>query len=117
MAICTNCWCNAVVAREIFRMLRIRNTRYIQPSAQTVIRQCLSVYTFALSLGILGIVLPGVHVTRSHVGVLCVPVPKDRASEVFFWIVYIPLLFLIPTLYIVFVIVYVLWKGLLPPRG
>ena len=117
----SNLWLNAVVAWEIRKMLRSsrQRQRYFPPKRRKVVFQALAVYGYCLILGLLGITnwedLP--HQTRAEAGLLCVPLAHDFASELVFWLVFIPAFMWIP-LMIVFYVIYDIWAHkLLPPRG
>lgn len=114
-------WLNAVVAFEIHRLLKASNRRlrYFPPTNKAVGCKSVIVYLFAAFLASWGVVsvpwLP--HRTNAANGLVCLPVEFNRASTIFFWVVFFPLLIAIPLVYAVCVTCHVLYKGLLPPSG
>ena len=50
-------------------------------------------------------------------GYVCMPVEYSKASSLFFWLVFTPLLIGIPMLYLQYVCFDVWWNKMLPPRG
>lgn len=50
-------------------------------------------------------------------GLACIPVESDKASSLFFWIVFLPIFFGIPIVYVLYVCFDIWRRKLLPPSG
>ena len=115
----TNTWLNAVIARELHKMLRSSQLRqhYYPPTRRRVCLESIAVYlssTFIAALPLMSI--PYLKV-RAQAGLLCIPLEFDLPSALFFWLFFTQLLVLLPMTY-VFYVIYDVWKrSLLPPRG
>jgi hypothetical protein len=119
--LCANCWMNFLIVYEVHKLLRFSNhrRRYSPPKRTTVGTQAAGVYLYAILWGVLGIFpidwLP--YATYSWYGFFCFPQEYDRASTIFYWLVFIPGIMGIPILYLTYVC-YDIWKRkLLPPAG
>lgn len=116
-----NSWLNALVAFEIHRLLDFsdRRLRYFPPSDRALICKALGVYLFAAFLASWSVVafpwLP--HKTNSVDGMVCIPVEFDRASTLFFWLAFYPVLVAIPLICVVWVTWNIKRRDLLPPTG
>jgi hypothetical protein len=110
-------WLNAVVAREVFVLLRKtqRLESYWPPSRRAVLLRCLLVYAWAGFIaswhlwGMLPILSLPLH------GLTCVMIDYDVPSTVFFWLAYIPAVSGAPTVYAI-VIGYICWRDKLIGR-
>jgi len=116
-----NCWLNAVIARELHKLLRYshQRRRYVHPTRQTVTRQALAVYLYCAFLGTWGLIdranFP-YHAVQIR-GLACIPVEVDPSSSLFFWLAFLPLFAGIPMVYVMYV-GFTVWKRqLLPPSG
>ncbi|CAB9526159.1 expressed unknown protein [Seminavis robusta] len=90
-----NCWMNAVIVYEVYRLLRLssRRERYLPPTRTQVYRQVAVVYIYATFWSLLGVwkipFLP--HDTLLLYGIACFPHEYDQArnfvnlSEWWFW--------------------------------
>ncbi|CAB9526160.1 expressed unknown protein [Seminavis robusta] len=89
-----NCWMNAVIAYEVYRLLRLssRRERYLPPTRTQVYRQVAVVYIYATFWSLLGVwkipFLP--HDTLLLYGIACFPHEYDQASTIFYWVLFIP---------------------------
>ena len=114
-----NCWLNAVVAYEMRKMLRssIELRRYFPPTIKRVTINALLVYIYCAILGVIPLTGWDLNPVRSEAGLICVPLPKDVGSEIFFWLVFTPLFMVMPMFYTNFVIWDIWYHNLLPPKG
>lgn len=116
-----NAWLNGIIAYEVHTMLRVSHAghRYQPPPRRVVIRNALLVYAWAAFVALWGVVsLPWLpHTTNAQNGFICTPVEFNAPSTVFFWVVYMPALSIIPILYCVAVSIRVVRRNLLPPSG
>jgi hypothetical protein len=120
----SNLWLSAVITNEIHALLRfsMRRRRYHAPSRRKVAYQAAAVYIYCSCLG--GFVYVDhyfdnfpFHVA-SPAGTACLPiVGPDRASALFFWLVFIPLYAGIPVCYVLWVAWDIYRRKLLPPPG
>lgn len=112
---------NAVIAAEIFRMVRASyaRLRYFPPSRLNVTIKSLSVFLVMILFSSLiffqGDALP--HETVLIKGSVCLPMHTDRRSLIFFYAFYIPVLFVIPLIVILSITARVLYKNMLPTNG
>ena len=117
----SNSWLNGVVAFEVHRLLRQSNRRqrYFPPSTRKVAIQSAAVYLWAVFIASWGVYsfpwLP--HRTDSVNGLVCLPMEFDRASSLFFWLAFYPLMNAVPLAYGVWVTIDITRNGLLPPQG
>ena len=87
------------------------------PSPRCVIAQCLAIYVGLAVLAAFPFIdfLP--VKPRYSNAIACLPHEYDRTSTYFQWLVYIPLVSLIPTGYVLYVTFDILHRKLLPPTG
>jgi hypothetical protein len=117
----TNCWLNAVIVFQIHKLLRYSHVRrrYFPPSRKRVAMHAVIVYLYATFWGFLGVWniqgLP--HKTYAYYGFACFSMEYDRASTLFWWLVFVPAFLLIPVTYCSYVIFDIWRRGLLPPAG
>jgi hypothetical protein len=109
--VCASFWLNAVVAHEVFVLLRKtqRLEAYTPPSRLGVLLRCLLVYTWAgfISSWHLWRVLP-IRSLPLH-GLVCLMLDYDLASTIFFWLAYVPAAAGAPTVYVV-AVGYICWR-------
>ena len=116
-----NCWMNAVIARELYRMLTSSQAyqHYQPPTRRQVIRQAMAVHIYAMSWAFLGtwniVWLPHKTIVRS--GFACFPMEYDFASTLFYWLVFTPAFLAIPLFYVLFVSIQLWRRQLMPPPG
>lgn len=127
-----NAWINGIVAWEVYRLLtcsRIRQ-RYIPPKCREVVTRVIVVYLYCALVAALPLwgsspstsdpamedgLLPRVGLVS---GIFCYPSTYSLASDLFYWLVYNPLSFGIPYLYVFWVFYDVVIRSkLLPPMG
>ena len=119
--ISANSWLNAVIAREVHRMLRHshQRKRYFPPKLRTITLQAFAVYAWTALCSILPTLniswLP--YKTALEAGAVCVPVEYNVASTVFFFCAFVPFLAVGPLFYVCWVAQDVMRKGLLPITG
>lgn len=115
----SNCWLNAVVAHEVHKMLRSSHIRkrYFPPTRQRVACNAAVVYVYCTVLGVVSIIGWDLNPTRSEAGLICVPLPADVGSEVFFWLVFTPAFMVVPIMYVQYVVFDIWRQNLLPPKG
>lgn len=117
----SNCWLNAVVTRELHKLLQSnrQGRRYILPAPRTVVHQALAVYVYCGFLGTWGLIdknaFPFYSVQVS--GLACIPMVANVESSLFFWLCFMPLFSLIPILYVIYVTFDIWRRQLLPPSG
>ena len=120
-AFISNAWLNGVVVFQIHRMLRHSQNRrrYIPPKHKHVFGHTMLVYAYASFWGFLcGFnidFLP--HSSHLYYGFACMPMEYDRASTLFFWLVYLPLSLGVPLVFAIYVTADILIYRLLPPTG
>jgi len=117
-----NCWMNAVVVNQLYKMLGYSNRRlhYYPPTQRFVTQQAGAVYLYAAALALFGAWniqwLPDKVSACS--GFACFPLECDLPSTLFFGVIFAPAFMVIPLIYAIWVAVDVLWwRKLLPPRG
>lgn len=119
--IAANAWLNGIIAYEVHTMLVDSNAgkRYFPPARSRVVRNAMLAYLWAIFVGLWGVVsvswLP--HESNARHGITCTPLEYSMGSTIFFWVVFIPALCLIPLAYGAYATVMVARKKLLPPTG
>jgi len=117
-----NAWMSAIILRELHRMLRSARscTRYQPPSKMTVVKQTASVLLYSGFIAVWGI-LPeswGIPIrTAAQSGYACMPIEYNHASSLFYFLVFLPAVCLIPMAYTVYVCIDIWRKSLMPRRG
>ena len=94
-----NAWMNALVSYEIHKLLRssLIRKRYFPPSIPKVIRSGLVMYFIAAVISTIPLLnLDFILVEPYLQKYACFPSDYDAKSELFSWLVYIPLVFIIP---------------------
>ena len=121
-----NSWLNAVIAYEVYRLLRSSNIRqrYFPPTNYQVYRNSIICYGIAILAGSIPLVAtwlqwddwfptPGIQA-----GFLCQATEYSLSSTLYFWFFIAPLIFGIPYIFATYVFVDVVWyTKLLPPKG
>lgn len=117
----SNCWMNAVIAHQLYTMLRISHFRgrYHPPKRTRVALQALCVYLYAAVIAALSTWnIPAVPLRAgSYSGFACFPKDYDVPSSIFFWLVFVPAFLLIPLGYVLVCVIIVFRRGMLPPIG
>ncbi|CAJ1957827.1 unnamed protein product [Cylindrotheca closterium] len=118
-AIASSSWLNAILAWQLHKMLYCSNRaiRYHPPTRFRVSVQSLSVYAwsgFVASWAAWGADWWPIR-NGLYSGVLCLPMPYDQTSVIFFYSVFAPCVFVIPLLYISYITFDTLRHRLLPP--
>lgn len=120
-AFISNAWLNGVVVFQIHRMLRHSHIRrrYSPPTHKQVLGHASLVYAYSSFWGFLcGFnihFLP--HSSHLYYGFACMPMEYDRASTLFFWLVYLPMSLGIPLIFASYVTADIFMHKLLPPTG
>ena len=116
-----NCWMNAVIAHQLYKMLRVSHFRgrYHPPTRKRVALQALCVYLYAAVIATLSTWnIPAVPLRAgSYSGFACFPKGYDVPSSIFFWLVFVPAFLLIPLGYVLVCVIIVFRRGMLPPIG
>lgn len=121
-----NAWMNAATTREMHRLLShsSQTVRYFPPTKRTVTIQMIIIYTYStfISLWVLfseSSSSPswGLHEVDALYGFVCLPFQYSIAANLFWYLLFIPVFAGIPLLYIVWVVVDIYRKRLLPPHG
>mmetsp|Transcript_18138 Transcript_18138/g.49498 ORF Transcript_18138/g.49498 Transcript_18138/m.49498 type:complete len:547 (-) Transcript_18138:67-1707(-) len=117
-----NTWMNAVIVYEIHKLLRFSHMRrrYSPPTQRKVIWQAVAVYLYAclwgticaLQVDIFGLPFP----SHAYGGFYCIPM-EEKGNSWFFYLIFLPGVFALPSVYAVFVLVDIMWRGMLPPTG
>lgn len=120
-AFISNAWLNGVVVFQIHRMLRFSRIRrrYSPPTHRQVFGHAAIVYAYATFWGILcGFNLKFLpHSSHLYYGFACMPMEYNRASSLFFWLVYLPFSLGIPLLFAACVMFDIVRNKLMPPTG
>ena len=116
-----NCWMNAVIAHQLYKMLRVSHFRgrYHPPTRKRVALQALCVYLYEAVIATLSTWnIPAVPLRAgSYSGFACFPKDYDVPSSIFFWLVFVPAFLLIPLGYVLVCVIIVFRRGMLPPIG
>ena len=117
-----NSWMNALVARELKRLLTwsSRRARYKPPPSKKIAWDSFYVYLFSAGLSFASWVVNipwWPHRTDLQNGLVCLPIGFDTASTVVFWVVFFPIMSGFPLFYCFYVVWDVWRKQLLPPPG
>lgn len=114
-------WMNAVIARELHTMIRYSHgrRRYRPPTATQVCLQAAVVYAWSAFVGswtLMDGFLP--HRAVPYRGTACLPAqPTDVGSGLFFWLVFVPAMMVVPFAYVMYVWWDVYYHKLLPLTG
>lgn len=117
-----NSWMNALVARELRRLLTWsgRRGRYKPPPYKTIVRDSLVVYFASACISFISWVVNvpwWPHRTDLQNGLVCLPMAYDMASTLVFWLLFFPVMSAIPLMYCAWVAFDVWRRNLLPPPG
>jgi hypothetical protein len=116
-----NCWMNGVIVHQLHKMLRFSHIRrrYTPPTIKYVILQACAVYLYSVCIAFLGVWnirwLP--LKTSANKGFACFPMEYDLGSTLFYWLVFVPAVLMLPALYAMWVAFDVWRKKMLPPMG
>eukprot|EP00928_Gymnodinium_smaydae_P100179 TRINITY_DN9767_c0_g4_i1.p1 TRINITY_DN9767_c0_g4~~TRINITY_DN9767_c0_g4_i1.p1 ORF type:complete len:609 (+),score=53.29 TRINITY_DN9767_c0_g4_i1:213-1829(+) len=91
-------WMSALMAFETSRIATsaVRLQLYVPPSTKKVLMRIALVYCWAIAVACIPL-LSGGHLTyNAAYGLACIPLQVSPLSELFFWIVFVPLAALIP---------------------
>jgi hypothetical protein len=120
----SNLWLSAAITYEIHRLLRYshQRRRYYAPTRRTVALQATAAYLYCGILGGLVYVDQVVEDFPFHVaspaGAACIPtVGPTLPSQLFFWLLFIPIYVGLPVAYILLVAVDIYRRRLIPPPG
>lgn len=110
-----NAWLNAFIVHELFKMLRLskRCIRYHPPKIRTVVKHVVGVYTWAAFVAFMTLFHIPFLKSGVHIGAACLPLVFDRKSNIFFFVVFLPLFALIPLLYAFVVVVIIVRQKLM----
>ena len=117
-----NSWLNFVIAYQLHTMLRNSKIgrRYKLPTRRGVTIQAIAVYLWCSFLGSWGIYEADnfpFHSGQAS-GLACLPLEgRDKASSIFFWVVFFPLFAGIPIALVVWICCDIFFRGLMPPPG
>ena len=110
-----------VIANEIHKLLRSSRVRqrYYPPTIRQVLLRASGVYAYVAILSSMTMWhIPRMpHKTGLLMGYFCVPMEFSKASSLFYYLMYVPLLMGIPLLYLQYVAYDVVRNKLLPPKG
>lgn len=115
-----NAWLNALTASEVYKLLRSSHLRkkYFPPKRKHIAYKALAIYVFCILLGCLSLMSGQMMSPMSISGLYCFAGTHDRASDLFFWLVFAPLSIGIPYLYVFWVVFDVTVRSkLLPAKG
>eukprot|EP00930_Biecheleria_cincta_P009717 TRINITY_DN11154_c0_g2_i2.p1 TRINITY_DN11154_c0_g2~~TRINITY_DN11154_c0_g2_i2.p1 ORF type:complete len:932 (-),score=132.18 TRINITY_DN11154_c0_g2_i2:291-3086(-) len=93
-------WMNVIISREIHSMAHTASTSisYAPLKTKAVMLRIASVYCISLGLAAFH-TIPGMPLrSNADYGLACLPLQHDEASSVAFWVVFAPILLLIPLL-------------------
>jgi len=117
-----NCWINALIACELYRMLQESYIRkhYYPPSVRVVSIRCIAAYLFCATLATIGAVnfakLPYKTILQIG-GTACLPAPYDLTSLLVFNLIISPFLIYIPFGMVIYIAVTITRRGYLPKKG
>jgi len=105
-------WMNAVVAREVYRLLSktAKLETYVPPTTRIVLLQAAGVYTYSAVMA--SVTTWGVfpHQANAQGGMMCLPTEYLLASSLFGWLVFVPLTLGLPVNYVLFV-AFNIWRN------
>ena len=117
----SNCWLNAIITYHLHSLLtsNLRIRKYQLPTPTTISYQALAVYVYCAFLGTWGLYnsdnFPYYAIQIN--GLACIPTQVNVPSSIFFWVFFMPIFSIIPTLYVAYVSYDIYKRKLLPPRG
>lgn len=128
-AIAANSWLNAIIAWEIHRLLNAAHKQrpYVPTKSRAAARRSIAIYIFSLLVASLGLWKPWTidtplenaipHRINTNQGFVCVPMPYDQKSTLFFFLAFYPLFNGIPLLYAIGVALDICLRRKLPTQG
>ena len=128
-AVAANSWLNAIIVWEIHRLLNAAHKQrpYVPTTSRAAARRSIAIYIFSLLVASLGLWKPWTvdtplenvipHRINNSRGFVCVPMPYDKKSTLFFFLAFFPLFNGIPLLYSVGVALDVCLRRKLPTQG
>ena len=113
-------WMNALIARELHTMIRYSygRRRYFPPTTERVCKQALMVYAWSAFVSSWTLIKGLPHKAVPYRGTSCLPIEQDSlASVLFFWLVFVPAMMVIPFSYVMYVWFDIFYHKLLPITG
>lgn len=116
-----NSWLNGVIAYEVHKLLKLsaRRQRYFPPTRKQASVKAALVFALSLCIAVLSVAgipwLP--HKYGILKGLVCVPLETDRASTIFLWAFFLPIVSFMPTVYALWTAYDILKNKYLPPTG
>eukprot|EP00522_Entomoneis_paludosa_P008699 CAMPEP_0172443848 /NCGR_PEP_ID=MMETSP1065-20121228/4037_1 /TAXON_ID=265537 /ORGANISM="Amphiprora paludosa, Strain CCMP125" /LENGTH=475 /DNA_ID=CAMNT_0013194207 /DNA_START=162 /DNA_END=1589 /DNA_ORIENTATION=- len=116
-SVTANTWMNAVIIYEIHKLLRFSHVRrrYIPPTRKQVILQAAGVYCYACVWGVI-CAIQAFFPSHAYGGFYCIPM-EEKGYSWFFYLIFLPGVFVLPSMYAVAVLAHIMWKGMLPQTG
>ena len=108
-----NSWLNAVIAYDVYRLLRSSSIRkrYFPPTDYQVYRNTMVCYCIAMLTGSMPIIASKLHwddyfpTPGLQAGFACQATEQTTTSTITFWFILAPLLFIFPYMYVTYVFV------------
>ena len=115
-------WLNVVVTYEVYRLLRSSRIRkrYVPPTRRTAVLHSLFCYAggFFISTWTLYKSSKFPLTVEAEYGFVCLPMNRTRAETIFYYSVFLPISFALPSAYVLWCFFdIVFFSKLLPPKG
>mmetsp|Transcript_12294 Transcript_12294/g.29273 ORF Transcript_12294/g.29273 Transcript_12294/m.29273 type:complete len:576 (-) Transcript_12294:386-2113(-) len=113
-------WLNAILAWQLHSMLKASNQhrRYKAPSRKRAMKHGALVFLWSLFVASWTLWQVDWWPIRTglYSGAFCLPMAYDETSLAFLFLVFGPCCFVVPFVYICWIVIDILWKRLLPPK-
>ena len=120
-SITCNGWMNALIVYQVHKLLRFSHNRrrYFPPTRKEVTYQASAIYIYAIAIGLLSTFnIQGSPIkVINWSGFVCFPIDSEYRWGWFYFLVYIPLVVIIPCTYAFGAMFHIYWYGLLPKQG
>lgn len=117
---CSSLWMSFSVFVQIYKMLMAnkRTRRYIPPTMKRVTMESLLIHAFSIIMASLTVLPVEVIPAATPLsGCEAFPEPGNKSQQIFYWVFFMPLTALIPTLAVTYLCFHIWWKQLLPRQN
>ena len=117
---CSSLWMSFSVFVQIYKMLMAnkRTRRYIPPTMKRVTMESLLIHAFSIIMASLTVLpVEVIPAATPASGCEAFPEPGNKPQQIFYWVFFMPLTALIPTLAVTYLCFHIWWKQLLPRQN
>ena len=117
---CSSLWMSFSVFVQIYKMLMAnkRARRYTPPTMKRVTMESLLIHAFSIIMASLTVLpVEVIPAATPASGCEAFPEPGNKPQQIFYWVFFMPLTALIPTLAVTYLCFHIWWKQLLPRQN